>query len=71
MVHWDVLVQHHDRLLCKQTAKKLLQRLNPHEASFLMPWNQIDAAALNNGITESDQGNNYVNGLDKKIMNGL
>ena len=25
--------------------------------------------SLNIGITDSDQGNNYVNGLDDKIMN--
>ena len=25
--------------------------------------------SLNTGITDSDQGNNYVNGLDDKIMN--
>ena len=27
--------------------------------------------SLNNRITDSDQGNNYVSGLDDKIMNGV
>ena len=27
--------------------------------------------SLNNGITDSDQGNNYVNGLNEIIMNGV
>ena len=27
--------------------------------------------SLNNRITDSDQGNNYVSGLDNKIMNGV
>ena len=26
---------------------------------------------LNNGITDSDQGNHYVSGLEDKIMNGV
>ena len=26
---------------------------------------------LNNGITDSDQGNDYVSGLEDKIMNGV
>ena len=59
-------------------------RLNPHEASFSTSFltNRMSSftdfatklvwcgCSLNNGIAGIDQGNNYVSGLDDKIVNG-
>ena len=60
VVRWDIFVQQHGGLLCKQTANSCCKS-DCH----------VNTVYMTNRITDICQGGNYVSGLDDKKLNFL